>query len=60
MLRRPRAVRESYVREVLDAGEDARVQQRWLLTQPDEVRQSYVAEVLDGREPGGPDRAASR
>jgi hypothetical protein len=51
MLRQSQAVRESYVREVLDRGADARLTEIWMLRQPDAVRESYVAEVL---EPGLP------
>ena len=47
MLRQSRAVRASYVREVLDEGDDARLQERWMLTQPDNVRESYIREVID-------------
>ena len=47
MLRRSKAVRASYVREVLDPGGDIDlVTQIWMLRQPDEVRESYVREVL--------------
>jgi hypothetical protein len=44
MLRRPRAVRRSYVEIVVDGGGD---EQRWMLLQDDDTRHSYVAEVLD-------------
>jgi hypothetical protein len=47
MLRQPRAVRESYVREVLDREDDEHARERWMLLQPDHVRESYVAYVLD-------------
>jgi hypothetical protein len=47
MLRQPRAVRDSYVREVLDRGGDERLTEIWMLRQPDEVRASFVAEVLE-------------
>jgi hypothetical protein len=47
MLRQPREVRESFVREVLDNGGDERARERWMLLQPDHVRESYVADVLD-------------
>jgi hypothetical protein len=53
MLRRPRAIRRSYVETVVDAGGD---QERWMLLQDDETRHSYVREVLE-REPD-PDRQA--
>jgi hypothetical protein len=47
MLRQPRAVRESYVHEVLDGGGgDPKAQQAWMLRQPNAVRESYVREVL--------------
>ena len=46
MLRQARPVRESYVREVLDAGGDPRLREIWMLRQPDEVRHSYADEVL--------------
>ena len=45
MLRQPRSVRRSYVREVLDGGGN---EEAWMLRQPDEVRESYVREVLEG------------
>lgn len=47
MLRQPRRVRDSYVREVLDRGGDERLAEIWMLRQPDEVRESYVREVLE-------------
>ena len=46
MLRQPRHVRESFVREVLDAGGDDRLQEIWMLRQDDHVRESYAREVL--------------
>jgi hypothetical protein len=49
MLRQPRHVRESFVREVLDGGGDPVLQEKWMLTQPDSVRHSYVREVLEAR-----------
>jgi hypothetical protein len=49
MLRQPRSVRESFVREVLDRGDDPILQEKWMLTQSDEVRHSYVREVLEAR-----------
>ncbi len=48
LLRCPRAVRRSFVEDVLDAGGGLAEQQRWLLLQDDAVRESYVADVLDG------------
>ena len=49
LLSQPRRVRESYVREVLDAGGDDLRTEIWMLRQPDEVRDSYVREVLEPR-----------
>jgi hypothetical protein len=46
MLRQPRAVRDAYVREVLDRGGDERLAEIWMLRQSDAVRESYVREVL--------------
>ena len=53
LLKRPRAVRRSFLETVIEAGGD---QERWMLLQDDETRQSYVREVLE-REPQ-PDRRA--
>jgi hypothetical protein len=47
MLAQPRAVRESYVREVVDRGEDPVHAEIWMLRQPKAVRESYVREVLE-------------
>ena len=48
MLTRPRHVRESYVREVLDRrGDRTLLSTAWLLRQPADVRDSYVREVVD-------------
>jgi hypothetical protein len=50
MLRQSRPVRESYVREVLDAdGDDELLAEIWMLRQPDSVRESYVRDVLEPR-----------
>ena len=46
MLCQPREVRESYVREVVDRGEEAVHAEIWMLRQPREVRESYIREVL--------------
>ena len=51
MLQQPGAVRESYVREVLDRGGDERLAEIWMLRQPDEVRESYIREILEPRLP---------
>jgi hypothetical protein len=47
MLHQERAVRESFVREVLDRGGDERLAEIWMLRQSDAVRESYVREVLE-------------
>jgi hypothetical protein len=47
MLRQPKEVRASYVREVLDRGGDERLAEIWMLRQPDDVRESYIRHVLD-------------
>jgi hypothetical protein len=49
MLRQPRRVRDSYVREVIDRGGDELLAEIWMLRQPDAVRQSYIEEVLEPR-----------
>ncbi len=51
MLRQPRAVRQTYSREVLGQG-GQRDREIWMLRQPEAVRESYIAEVL---EPGAPE-----
>jgi hypothetical protein len=47
LLRQPRAVRCSFVEEVIDRVGDKNAAERWMLLQKDAVRRSYVAEVLD-------------
>jgi hypothetical protein len=48
MLAQDKAVRESFVREVLDAeGDQVLLQQIWMMRQPNAVRKSYVREVLE-------------
>jgi hypothetical protein len=48
MLLQPRAVRQSFVREVLNGGADEATRQEiWMLRQPDVVRESYIREVLE-------------
>jgi hypothetical protein len=56
LLRRSRAVRRSFVEQVIDRGAGPAEQRRWMLEQVDDVRFSYVAEVLE-RAPA-PDREA--
>jgi hypothetical protein len=46
MLRQPRRVRRSYVRQVLDQGDADRLAEAWMLRQSQAVRESYVREVL--------------
>jgi hypothetical protein len=47
MLRQPRAVRMTYVREVLDRGGSDALKQIWMLRQPESVRESFIAAVLE-------------
>lgn len=48
ILGQPKAVRESYVRDVFDKpGDPLVLQQIWMMRQPDAVRESYVREVLE-------------
>jgi hypothetical protein len=47
MLSQPRRVRRSYVREVLDRGEDPVHAEIWMLRQAKAVRESYVRDVLE-------------
>jgi hypothetical protein len=50
MLRQSKAVRASYVREVLDKGGDVELRsQIWMLGQSERVRESYVRDVLEPR-----------
>jgi hypothetical protein len=53
ILRRPRAVRCSFLETVVDGGGD---QERWMLLQHDEVCLSYVEDVLEKQD--RPDRQA--
>lgn len=50
LLRQPRAVRASYVRDVLDS-DDPNAEEIWMLRQAKAVRESYIKQVL--RAPGG-------
>jgi hypothetical protein len=47
MLKQPRHVRESFVREVVDRGGDPLREEIWMLRQDESVRESYVREVLE-------------
>lgn len=50
MLRQAKAVRASYVREVIDVGGDEELlAQMWMLKQSDAVRAAYLREVLEPR-----------
>ncbi len=50
MLRQTKAVRASYVREVVDvSGDDDLLAQIWMLRQADDVRESYARDVLEPR-----------
>jgi hypothetical protein len=46
LLRQPRAVRCSFVDDVIDRPGDPHAAERWMLLQKEAVRKSYVAEVL--------------
>jgi hypothetical protein len=46
MLGQPREVRESYVREVVDRGDESVHAEIWMLRQSRDVRESYIREVL--------------
>jgi hypothetical protein len=46
MLRLPREVRRSFVRDVIDRGGSRAAQERWVLLQDDRVRQSYIESVV--------------
>jgi hypothetical protein len=47
MLKQARSVRESYVREVVDRGEEPLRAEIWMLRQSNAVRDSYVRDVLE-------------
>jgi hypothetical protein len=47
LLRQPRAVRCSFVAEVIDRPDDPNAAERWMLLAPAAVRRSYVRDVLD-------------
>lgn len=48
LLRQPRAVRCSFVEDVIDGSDDPNAAERWMLLQKEAVRKSYVSDVLDG------------
>jgi hypothetical protein len=47
MLHQPKAVRDSFIREVLSRQDPPPHQAIWMLRQPDKVRHSFVREVLE-------------
>jgi hypothetical protein len=49
MLCQPREVRESYVREVVDRGDESMHAEIWMLRQSRDVRESYIRDVLTKR-----------
>ena len=49
LLSQPRAVRRSFVEQVVDRPGVPRAHERWLLLQDDAVRRSFVEQVIDGR-----------
>jgi len=49
MLRQPRSVRQSFIREVLSRLPEPPRQEMWMLRQPDRVRESFIREVLEPR-----------
>jgi hypothetical protein len=51
MLCQPRAVRRSYVAEVIDRDHADSAEESWMLRQDEIVRESYIAQVLAGRRP---------
>jgi hypothetical protein len=51
MLCQPRAVRRSYVTDVVDRDHAANAEESWMLRQDETVRESYIAQVLAGRRP---------
>jgi hypothetical protein len=53
LLGQPRAVRRSFVEQVIDAGGSRRAQERWLLLADEPVRRSFVEQVVDAPEGSG-------
>jgi hypothetical protein len=51
MLRQSRAVRDSYIREVIDRGGDEQLAEIWMLRQPKSVRESYIKDILEPKLP---------
>ena len=47
MLRQPKAVRESFVEEVLLLEDPPPLQSIWMLRQTDKVRERFVRDVLE-------------
>jgi hypothetical protein len=46
LLRQPRRVRASYVKDVLDAAQEPHAQEIWMLRRSRPVRESYIRDVL--------------
>jgi hypothetical protein len=57
MLAQPRAVRRSFVEQVLDRPDDPHAQMRWMLGQKDAVRLSYLERVLAHDDSAPPEHA---
>ena len=53
LLRQPRPVRASYVKDVIEAPEDPHAEEIWMLRRAKAVRESYIRDVL--RADGGRD-----
>ena len=47
MLSQPRAVRRSYLQEIVDGPPIPRLEEFWMMRQPPEVRMSYIRNVLN-------------
>jgi hypothetical protein len=47
MLKQPRRVRVSYLRDIVDGPPIPRLEEFWMLRQPSAVRRSYVDKVLN-------------
>lgn len=46
LLRQPRPVRASYVKDVLEARDEPNAEEIWMLRRSKAVRESYIREVL--------------
>ena len=52
LLRQPRQVRASYVKDVLEADGRPNAEEIWMLRRSKAVRESYIREVLDAGSAG--------